>query len=96
MGNSMNSNEQTARIRKYEKMMNEAILMLDDYSPKHRRKIDNRIRKLELYLSSSEWMADYKADEEGRLPKRLKRGVLSEDGIYNLLERYHDIVDGDE
>lgn len=96
MGNSMNSNEQTARIRKYEKMMNEANLMLDDYSPKYRRKIDNRIRKLELYLSSSEWMADYEADEEGKLPKRLKRGVLSEDGIYNLLERYHDIVDGDE
>ena len=26
------------------------------------------------------------ADEAGLLPKDLKRGVLSEDGIYNLLE----------
>lgn len=47
-------------------------------------------------MNSNEQMADYKADEEGKLPKRLKRGVLSEDGIYSLLERYHDIVDGDE
>ena len=25
-------------------------------------------------------------DEEGKFPKRLKKGVLSEDGIYNMLE----------
>lgn len=89
-------NIQTARIRKYEKMMNEASLMLDDYSDNYRRKLGNRIRKLEQYFTSGEWKADYKADEEGKLPKNLKRGVLSEDGIYNLLERYHDMVDDDE
>ena len=89
-------NIQTARIRKYEKMMNEASLMLDDYSENYRRKLGNRIRKLEQYYLSDEWKSDYKADEEGRLPRNLKRGVLTEDGIYNLLERYHDLVDGDE
>ena len=26
-------------------------------------------------------------DEKGELPDKLKRGILSEDGIYNLLER---------
>jgi hypothetical protein len=25
-------------------------------------------------------------DEEGKFSKRLKKGVLSEDGIYNMLE----------
>ena len=37
---------------------------------------------------SAEDLAD---DEAGRLPKGLKRGVLSEDGIYNLLERYREL-----
>ena len=93
---SGSSNSQTARIRKYEKMMNEASSMLDDYSGKYIRKLSNRIRKLEQYYTSPEWKEDYEADEAGRLPKNLKRGVLSEDGIYNLIERYHDIVDGNE
>ena len=76
--------------------MNEASSMLDDYSGKYKRKLGNRIRKLEQYYTSPEWKEDYEADEAGRLPKNLKRGVLSEDGIYNLIERYHDIVDGNE
>ena len=32
-----------------------------------------------------EWRADYELDEAGAFPKELKRGVLSEDGLYNLL-----------
>lgn len=31
-------------------------------------------------------------DEESKFPKRLKRGVLSEDGIYNMLERNKEIM----
>ena len=31
---------------------------------------------------------DFAADEAGLLPKDLKRGVLSEDDIYLLLEKY--------
>ena len=89
-------NSQTARIRKYEKMMNEASSMLDDYSGEYIIKLSNRIRKLELYYTSPEWKEDYETDEAGRLPNNLKRGVLSEDGIYNLIERYHDLVDGNE
>ncbi|MBK6087256.1 DUF4298 domain-containing protein, partial [Ruminococcus difficilis] len=34
---------------------------------------------------------DFAADEAGLLPKGLKRGVLSEDGIYNLLEEYKEV-----
>ena len=30
-------------------------------------------------------MQDYKDDEAGLLPADLKRGILSEDGIWNLL-----------
>ena len=44
------------------------------------------IRDLAFYLASDEWKADFDAAEKGLLPKDLKCGVLSQDGIYNLLE----------
>jgi len=37
------------------------------------------------YLSGGDWLRDYELDEQGLLPQGLKRGVLSEDGLYNLL-----------
>jgi len=43
---------------------------------------------LEAYYTSPAWRTDFEADEAGLLPSDLKRGVLSEDGIYNLLEDF--------
>lgn len=40
---------------------------------------------LKEYFESGLWLSDYEADERGELPAELKRGVLSEDGLYNLL-----------
>lgn len=37
-------------------------------------------------ICSDAWKRDFTTDEAGLLPKDLKRGVLSEDGIYALLE----------
>ena len=37
------------------------------------------------YMDSGLWQMDYARDERGEFPKDLKRGVLSEDGLYNLL-----------
>ncbi|MBR4162624.1 MAG: DUF4298 domain-containing protein [Solobacterium sp.] len=45
------------------------------------------------YYESSEWKNDFEDDEKGLLPKDLKRGVLSEDGIYNLIETNQEIYD---
>ena len=45
------------------------------------------IQKLEAYYTSQQWKDDFAMDEKGELPDKLKRGILSEDGIYNLLER---------
>ena len=39
---------------------------------------------LAAYLDD-EWRADYEADEQGCIPKDLKRDVLSQDGLYNLI-----------
>ena len=47
--------------------------------------------ELEAYYTSSQWRKDFEADEAGKLPQDLKRGVLSEDGLWNLLEEYHQL-----
>ena len=46
------------------------------------------VAELEAYYSSPQWRKDFEADEAGKLPKDLKRGVLSEDGVWNVLEDY--------
>ena len=46
------------------------------------------LRQLSDYYGSPAWKRDFAADEAGRFPKALRRGVLSEDGIYHLLERF--------
>ena len=48
--------------------------------------VQEEILALERYLSSRERRGDLAADEKGLLPTSLARGVLSEDGIFNLLE----------
>ena len=54
---------------------------LDDYA-----EAQEALRELEAYYGSPEWKKDFADDEEGLLPQTLKRGVLSEDGVWNLLE----------
>lgn len=43
------------------------------------------IDRLTEYLESGAWREDFEADEAGLVPGGLKRGVLSEDGLYDLL-----------
>ena len=45
------------------------------------------------YYGSSLWMADFEDDEAGRLPDGLKRGVLSEDAVYDLLAADRELKD---
>ena len=49
--------------------------------------LEDDIRKLDAYYSGDEWKADFEADERGLLPKELKRGVLAEDTLWDLLNR---------
>ena len=55
---------------------------------KLRRELQETIGKLEAYYESPLWKEDFEADEQGRFPAGMKRGVLSEDGVYDLLEEY--------
>ena len=51
------------------------------------------IEALEAYYDGPDWRADFEADEAGLLPPDLKRGVLSEDGLWNLLTDYQCLQD---
>ena len=55
---------------------------------KLRQELRTAIDALEAYYESPLWKADFAADEDGRFPAGMKRGVLSEDGVYDLLEQY--------
>ena len=43
------------------------------------------------YADSGLWLKDFEADEAGAFPDDLKRGVLSEDGLYDLLSEYAEL-----
>ncbi len=50
------------------------------------------VTMLDEYYGSKLWKQDFAADEAGQLSKSLKRGVLSEDGIWNLLTEYRELT----
>lgn len=72
--------EQIKRITYYEKLMDTAEKLKNGTSQKKKA-----LAELEKYYTSDAWKQDFAADEAGLIPKELKRGVLSEDGVYNLL-----------
>lgn len=47
--------------------------------------IKQKLRILDDYYTSGQWLKDYEADEQGLLPDALKRGVLAQDALYELL-----------
>ena len=49
-------------------------------------------RKLTEYYGSDQWMQDYEDDVAGKLPRDLKRGVLSEDAVYDLLTENRELM----
>lgn len=64
------------RVEKYERLFDEAVVS----------RAPEKLRLLDAYYTSGEWREDYEADERGELPPDMKRGVLSQDALYNLLE----------
>ena len=90
---STNNKEQLRRIRQMERHFVRAASALKRLSSAldkyEEAKAD--IAALASYYGSDEWKQDFAADEAGRLPKNLKRGVLSEDGIWNLLEEHREL-----
>ncbi len=80
---------QIARIKKYESYLNEAQQLL--CAGENSDRLKYLISELEAYYESVKWRKDFENDEAGLLPKNLKRGVLSEDGINDLLDEYKEV-----
>ena len=80
------------RIKKYEEIFERVNTRLNEKILNEKNELQKDINKLKRYYGSKLWLNDFKADEKGLLPKDLKRGVLSEDGIYNLLDRYDELL----
>ena len=89
MSNSENA-EQVRRISEMEARLDRADIALGEISSAldSLRIIREDVRLLSEYYASPLWREDFEADEAGLLPKDLKRGVLSEDAVYDLLSDY--------
>ena len=86
------ADERIERIKKMEEK-------LDDVTPKIRafeeslnnmKKVFEDMKILSDYYSN-DWKKDYEADEEGKIPKDLKRGILGQDTLYDLFNDYYQI-----
>lgn len=84
---------QIERIQKMEAhydIASEAVHQLMEALSRY-KKARSSIEALKAYYDSGEWIKDFEADEKGLLPNDLKRGVLSEDGLWNLLTDDNDL-----
>lgn len=72
-----------ARICRMEALFDEVSAALEHGVPCNG--LQEKIRLLTAYMDGGQWLLDYEADERGQWPSDLKRGVLSQDGLYNLL-----------
>lgn len=88
------SKVQTERIKRMESYLDEAASAVAELSEAMDRyeKIQNKYYKLEEYYGSKKWMDDFEADEAGKLPADLKRGVLSEDAVYDLITDHSELM----
>ena len=81
------------RIARYERILDRAeqVARQMEEAWEAYESILEDLRELERYYTGPEWKEDYEADEAGLLPAGLKRGVLSEDGIDHVLERFREL-----
>ena len=82
---------QIERIKWMEQRFNNALAAIKDGATVSLKAIKEDFAELSKYYGSDLWKQDFATDEAGQLPPDLKRGVLSEDGIWNLLTEYGEI-----
>ena len=82
-----NKRELLKRVREMEARYDELAHVLDelDDAVAAFERFGPELQKLRDYMESGQWKADFEADEAGLIPPGVKRGVLSEDGLYDLL-----------
>ena len=79
--------EMEKRLEASEKAIRELSEALSSFE-----EVQPRYRQLSDYYGSELWMQDYEDDEAGKLPRNLKRGVLSEDAVYDLITENRELL----
>ena len=79
--------EQIERIQHFEMLLDRIVPVLESLEEALDAfdGIQEDVQELSAYYEGGDWREDFEADEAGKLPGDLKRGVLSEDGIYDVL-----------
>ena len=83
---------QIERIEHFEKIFDETSAAINNLA----EAVENYAAVQEKYFElmnyyGTDWLKDYEDDEAGKIPKDLKRGVLSQDGVYDLLEKNREL-----
>ena len=76
-----------SRITKMEKLFDDLKFSFEKSKEEFykNKNLQRKLKVLTNYYENGKWLKDYQLDEENLLPKNLKRGILSQDGIYDFL-----------
>jgi len=82
------SDERLIRVREMEERYDElaGVLAKLEEAVSAWQAAEPGLEALREYLDSGQWREDFEADERGEIPAEVKRGVLSEDGLFDLLQ----------
>ena len=88
------SDSQIARICRMEDILDKSSKAVRDLQEALKRYIDleEEIRDLELYYTGGQWQKDFADDEAGKFPRNLRRGVLSEDAVFDFLALRDEVI----
>ena len=78
---------QAERIALMESYLDESNAAMKNFSESLERyhKVQGKVYTLSEYYSNGQWRQDFEDDEAGKIPCNIKRGVLSEDALYDFL-----------
>ena len=82
----MNQTDRTNRIADMEERLERLLAWMRSDQPMT-ESVQDDYTALDQYYSTL-WREDFEADERGELSPELKRGVLSEDALYNALSEF--------
>ena len=87
--------KRTERIKEMESALDASKAAIEKLSEamSEYEAVQDRFDALLDYYGNGQWREDYRADEEGLLPDDLKRGVLSEDAVYDLVTEHRELME---
>lgn len=86
--------EQIKRIKRMKSYLDDTAAAISELSEALSGYEDLQDKYYELtdYYGSPDWWSDLRADEEDKLPDDLKRGVLSEDAVFDLITLHRELM----